>query len=1159
MHQGDDVGMERTRLRPFDPRLLRYAGATRRFMALVVLLGAVSAALIIVQAVCISTIVVRVFQQGDGIPQISTELITLSVVTVLRSGVAYATEHAAFSSAAVVKSQLRLNTLERITQLGPVWTSGTNSGATTASLTRGIDGLDGYFARYLPQLVLAVIVPIAVGVVILTQDLLATVIIVLTVPLIPVFMILIGMYTSSQINRQWRTLNRLSGHFVDIIAGLPTLKAFGRAQAQARNVQKIGQQYVSSTMGVLRVSFLSALVLELLATLSVALVAVSIGLRLMDGRITLQAGLLVLILTPEVYLPLRQVGVHFHAAAEGLGAADDVMNVLDQQPPSCGSVTEVPPLHTSRLELDGLTIRYPGRGHDVITGLSAQIPAAVITAIVGPSGVGKSSILAVLERFSDPSDGHIFVVDESGSSQELRDFDIDAWRAQTAWVGQHPVVVRATVADNVRLARPDASEQDVWAALAAVGLEADIAQLPQSLHTPVGEGGRALSVGQQRRLALARAICQQPQLVLLDEPTAGVDEQSEQLILASIRQLAEHSTVVLVAHRESLIATADHVIDIAPTDSETTTQTSIAPARDTTPTRHSPTAEHVPTPLNQQPATPEAARRPLRTLWPIIRPRRGRGILAILLGSLAIGCSIALLATSGWLISRASQQPAMIAISIAVVGVRAFGIGRGVFRYAERLVSHSAALRGLTQLRVAIVERLAVVAPAGLRGVERGDALRRMVDDVDTMADYWLRYLQPVGVALVTGAATVAFAVWLLPTAGVSLAICLVGAAVLAVGAARAAGARAARIEATLKGRLAADINRTVIEVADLTAARSQHTRLREVADIDLQVRQAERGLARGLGWAGCVQALGMGLAIIFMVVTAVPAVRSGSLEGVNLAVLVLLPLATFEVIAALPTAGLTAARASSSAERIDDLLALPDPCPDPRDPVATPGPPAALTAHSVTASWPDTDQPAVHGVDLAVGVGQRIAVIGPSGSGKSTLAAVLMHFLPTSSGEVALSGTSYSRMTGDQVRSIVGLVEQDAHIFDNTIAENVRLAQPEATDDDLRHTLDQVGLGSWIHALPHGIHTRTGQDGTQLSGGQRRRIALARILLSDPQIVILDEPTEHLDRNAANELLALVCELTADRGLIWITHDLSQLNHFDRVIDLSRQEVAVN
>ncbi len=549
-------------MKPFDPRLMRYASATRGFIGASIVAGILTTALIIVQAFAITGIVVPVFTEGQALEDVRAALYVLTVVVLVRIALAYISERLAFKSSAAAKSQLRLGVLEHVMRLGPVWLSRQNSAELTQLTTRGVDGLDAYFSRYLPQLVLAVMVPLCVGLVILTQDLLAAVIVLVTVPLIPVFMILIGLYTQGRVDKQWSTLSRLSGHFVDVVAGMSTLKAFGRAGAQAKTVREIGDRYQSTTMGVLRVSFLSALVLEVLAMLSVALVAVSIGLRLVDGTMTLQAGLLVLILVPEVYLPLRMVGTHFHAAAEGLGAARQMIEILEEDPPASGPRTDVPDLATATISFSDVGVGYVGREDSAVEGLSFAIAPGSVTALVGPSGCGKSTALAVLERFIDVDAGSVWV-ESNGSQVELREYDIDAWRRAVAWVGQDPTMVSGSLADNVRLANSSASDSDVLCALEVVGLTHLVAELPDGIATVLGEGGRALSAGQARRVALARAFCQQAGLVLLDEPTAALDVESEALVIAAVAELAKTRTVLVVAHRPALVELADHVVDLA--------------------------------------------------------------------------------------------------------------------------------------------------------------------------------------------------------------------------------------------------------------------------------------------------------------------------------------------------------------------------------------------------------------------------------------------------------------------------------------------------------------------------------------------------------------------------------------------------------------------
>lgn len=393
-------------VKPIDPRLLRYARATRFFLAAVVALGLVGATLVIAQAMLIAEVVVGGFEDRMTVSALRTPLLLLAAVALGRALVAWLTELAAYRASAAVKSELRGRLLERATRLGPDWLSGERTGSLVALATRGVDALDDYFARYLPQLGLAVVVPVAVLARIVTEDWVSAAIIVVTLPLIPLFMILIGWATQSRMDRQWQLLSRLSGHFLDVVAGLPTLKVFGRAKAQAESIRTITSQYRRATMRTLRIAFLSSFALELLATLSVALVAVTIGMRLVHGELDLYTGLVVLILAPEAYLPIRQVGAQYHAAAEGLSAAEEIFSVLEAEPPAAGTGAVPASL---RLELEDVTVRHGGRGEPSLDAASLVVEQGETVALVGPSGVGKSTLLNVVLGFAVPDEGRVRV------------------------------------------------------------------------------------------------------------------------------------------------------------------------------------------------------------------------------------------------------------------------------------------------------------------------------------------------------------------------------------------------------------------------------------------------------------------------------------------------------------------------------------------------------------------------------------------------------------------------------------------------------------------------------------------------------------------------------------------------------------------------------
>jgi len=532
-------------VKPLDPRLLRYARSTRAYLAVTVVLGVLLAGLIVAQATLLANGITAVFLHRAGFDELLPTLGALAAVVVARSAVAWAQEVASARSAAAVKSELRRRLLAHAAALGPRG----DTGAFVTLVTRGLDALDGYFARYLPQLVLAGLVPAIVLARLAGADLIATATIALTLPLIPVFMALVGMRTEAANRRQFRLLQRLSHHFLDVVAGLGTLKLFGRARAQAGIIRRISGDQRRLTMRTLRTAFVSSLVLELLATLSVALVAVGIGLRLVSGHLDLATALLVLILAPEAYLPLRQVGAHFHASAEGLAAAEEAFAVLEvplseagDRPPRAGTIV-----------FDDAVVTYPGRSAAALS-LSAVIRLGEVVALTGPSGCGKSTALGVLLGFAALSEGSVTV-----AGQPLAELDPVAWRRQLAWVPQRPQLFADTIRANVALGA-DTTDAGVRRALAQAGADGFVDALPQGLDTVLSDDGVGLSAGQRQRIALARAFLRDAPIVLLDEPTANLDAGTAADVMAAIRRLATGRTVVIAAHRSELIALADRTI-----------------------------------------------------------------------------------------------------------------------------------------------------------------------------------------------------------------------------------------------------------------------------------------------------------------------------------------------------------------------------------------------------------------------------------------------------------------------------------------------------------------------------------------------------------------------------------------------------------------------
>ena len=1101
---------------PIHPRLLKRARATRRFLVATVAVGILTAGLLIVQARVLADWITRAFE-AQALPSgWQSALLALAVVFAARGLLAWLSSTLAHRSAAAVKSQLRRDSLAARLDT-PVGAA--SSASLIRIVTQGLDALDGYFSKYLPQLGLAATVPFLVGGAILLADWPSAIIVAFTLPLIPVFMALIGWTTEKATARSFGVADRLANHFADLIAGLPTLQAFARARAQKRGVELGEEQYRDATMKVLVISFLSSFALELLATLSVAVVAVTVGFRLVYGDVDFPTALFVLILAPEAFLPVRQVGVHFHDSADGVAAADAAFDVIDGASTHSGGVAAPT---GGALRLDDVAYTYPGADAAAVEHLSVEVRPGEVVGLTGASGGGKSTALAMAMGFLAPTSGRVSV-----DGVDLAGVDLASWRAQLAWVAQEPGMFNGTVGDNVALGRPGVSAGDIERALADAG--ADFGP-----DKPVGDDGEGLSAGERRRVALARALVRirgGARLLVLDEPTAGLDADTEARVIEAVR--ATGAGALIVSHRPAVLAAADRVVvhgALAPSPADVASPLDIA--HDERPTS---SAERRPEALDGErgtPATsPEASRqqprqravpslldraatpRPvLRDLVASVPKARSRFALAVLFATLASGSSVALMGVSAWLISFAAMAPPVLYLQPAAVGVRAFGISRGVFRYVERLVGHDVALRLQGALRVRIYEKLSGTTLIGRR---RGDLLTRVVADVAAVQDLVVRVVIPVASAsAVVALTTVLLAVLNWPSALALLATAILAGAVLPLWT-QALSLDADTAAVPTRGRLADGVRELSRTTADLVAYGAQAPTLTRLLAVDdeLRAQEARGAWIRGVATGGQVAAAGIAVGAALWFGTA--AVSAGELDPRFLAVLALTPLALHEVLSTFAQAAQTHTRARSALDRLGEVLAEP---PVGRgDAVPGEGGEPGLELRGVAVGWPGAGT-VQQGLELSVAPGEQVAVVGASGTGKTTLAATVMGLIPPLAGEVRRGGR-------------VGYLAQDAHIFATTVAENVRIGNRDATDDDIRTALARAGL-----ALDPG--RRIGEAGTTLSGGERRRLAMSRLLVGHPDLVILDEPTEHLDRATATALMDDVWREFADLPLLVLTHD---------------------
>jgi thiol reductant ABC exporter CydD subunit len=541
----------------FDRRLLQRAREARLALAADAAIGTVSALLVLAQAILLADVAARSFD-GASLHDVVIPLALLAAVVFARAGTAWSFEVVGRRAAVRILTRLRSSLVARRLRDDPTAFDGAESSELATLAVTGVDALEATFARYLPQVVLATIVPLAVLAVVASIDLVSAGIMLLTLPLVPLFMWLIGRYTEHRTRDRWEALTILAHHFADVVRGLPTLRAFNRADAQAEQIELVSDRYRVATMGTLRVAFLSGSVLELAATIAIALVAVTVGVRLVDGGLGFQAGLTVLVLAPELYLPIRNVAAQFHASADGAAVAGRLLDLIEAPSPvPAVGRRAAPDLRAATIRLERVSFRYPGRVRPALDDVDLELVAGEAVAIVGPSGAGKSTIASLLLGLAKPTEGQVLA-----DGIDVGSIDPEAWRRQLAWLPQRPSLLRGTVAENIRLADPRAGFERVRAAAALAGANDFVDALPEGYETVVGDGGRPLSFGQARRLALARAFLRNAPLVILDEPTAHLDSESAEHVAAAIDSYRSRCTMLLISHSSELAARCDRIVRI---------------------------------------------------------------------------------------------------------------------------------------------------------------------------------------------------------------------------------------------------------------------------------------------------------------------------------------------------------------------------------------------------------------------------------------------------------------------------------------------------------------------------------------------------------------------------------------------------------------------
>ena len=1028
------------------------------------------------------------------------------------------------------EDQLRRQLLTRLLDgEGEAVDAAGGQGPAAVLATTRLHDLGPALATYLPALAQTAVVPPVLLVVLGVTDWLSALLVAATLPLVPVFMALIGLHTRDATAAAARALDRIAGHVAELVRGLPVLVGLGRAADQLTALTGLGQDARRRTLATLRVAFLSALVLEMLATLSVALVAVTVGVRLVHGSMPLDVGLLALLLAPEAFAPLRALGSAHHAAEDATEAAAAARRVLAT--PRVRPVVTTPPAGQLRgITVTDLTVRYPGRPTRAVAGLHLTVAPGELVALRGPSGSGKSTVLAVLAgQLLDGASAQV-------GGTVLRPEDV-------AVVPQFPRTVGDTVADELRRYTTGAADPDDLAATALSWVAGE--------HL-ADRACRTLSPGELQRLALARAlvrVLRGARVLLLDEPTASLDAVSTAQVAELLLRLRGSLCTVLVTHEPALAALADRTVTL-PRAVGTENPTAVRAFGTESPTALRAFG-------TESTKSRDAAGAGLS--WP--RRAIARSALA---GAASSAAGVALTAVSGWLIVRAAEQPAMLTLMVAIVGVRASGLARALLRWLDRLAGHDAALQLAERTRLRLWSALVAQGPAADR--TPGRVLARLVGDVGLLQDLSVRVVTPPLVSALVLTGTTAVLTVLDPLAGALVGGLLLLTVLAVLGVHRAADRGMSGSAAELQTVTLRETSAALEAAADLRAhglVPAEVTRLDELGR--RQGRAAQAG-AVATAAADALAVLATGSAAVLALAAGAVAVRAGELSAPAAAVLALAPLALLEPLTALGAARRNRSAWRDARSRVEAVLAEPvaaDPAPTARRPA--PSPVLELATEDLVAGWPG--RPAVlDSLDLTATAGRGwLVVTGPSGSGKSTVLSVLMAVLRPAAGDYVLGDgrrpVSASALTGDDIRAAMSWCPQEAHVFDATLRANLALARPRgelagpAGEPAMRSALTAAGLGPLLAALPAGLDTPVGAGGTSLSGGERRRLAVARALLADRDVVLLDEPTAHLDPPTAQALVTDLRRALAGRLVVCVTHDPDLAGAEDSVLRLGRQE----
>jgi ATP-binding cassette subfamily C protein CydCD len=1173
----------------FDRRLWTFTEGLRWRIAGAVLISLISAAVGIARLALLGWLLAKVFQ-GAGLDELTVSFIFIAGVMVLRGGLEYWRTMIAHKTAALVQLEIRRRLYDKVIELGPAHFGLERTGDVIASAIDGVEQLETYFGQYLPQLIVAALLPLAIFAFVALLD-----------PPVAALMVAFALVTliapaafhawdSAASTARGRAYGAFAAEFLDSVQGLATLKAFGQSGARARLLAEKARAVFRSTMWVLATNSLSRGITDTGIAVGAAATLALGAYRVAAGAMSLEALLIVLMLGIEVFRPLRELRMLLHDGMLGQSAAEKIFAILGARPLIRDDHGERPPGRAlaPSVAFEGVSFAYPGARGPAHRGLSFEVAAGERIGIVGPSGAGKSTILRLLLRLYDPQAGRVRI-----GGRDLRAFGLDELRAQLAVVSQDTYLFHGTVEDNLRFGKPDASWDEIEAAVRAANAEAFIRRLPQGYRTVIGERGIRLSGGQRQRIAIARALLRDAPILVLDEALSAVDAENEAVIQQALDRLMQGRTTLIFAHRLSSVIEADRILAledgrIAESGSHDELMARrgayhrlmAEQARDAAPEDLALLADGAGAMGTggagagaagaDLPGMDEAAQmeptdailraeglgwaRVIAILMGLMRPWRGKLTLTFLFGVLRVCALIGVGVLSALVVAavKAGAPFGGLLVGLAVIAPLA-----GILHWLESWLAHDMAFRLLAEMRIALFDKLDKLAPAYLLRRRTGDLTAMATQDVEKIEYFFAHTVAPAFVAvLVPGAVLVTLIAygWPLALALAPFLVVTAFAPFFMRGRIDRLGSRAREALAELNAH-AVDTIQGLAEIVAFQQAerrgaafveriRACH-RLRLPFFSDLTIQTATLEVATGLG----------GLAVI---VAGARLVADGSLDSGVLPLLTLLAMSAFLPVSEIANVGRQLADTLGATRRVYAVHDEPVAVADGPGVVARGGRGgAALEVEGVGYSYYGANRPALSRVSFTVSAGSTVALVGPSGAGKTTLAQLMMRFWDPDAGAIRMDGANLRDYRLDALRGRIALVAQDTYLFNESLRHNILIARPTASEAEVEDAVERAALGEFVATLPEGLKTPVGERGMRLSGGQRQRVAIARAFLKDAPVLILDEATSHLD--AVNEMLVrrALEDLMHDRSTVVIAHRLSTVRGADRIVVLDGGRVV--